>query len=81
MLEIEVTLPVPCNVRSQVTFQPTGRTFQPTEQNKDKQNPPFHATTSIKGHKQEEAIHLPKRFQWVNISVLIVNDSSQDQTV
>ena len=38
-------------------------------------------TTSIKRHKQEEAIHLPKRFHWVNISVQSVNDSLQDQTV
>ena len=29
----------------------------------------FYVTTSIKGHNQREAIHLPKRFQWVNISV------------
>ena len=41
----------------------------------------FHVTTSIKGHNQREAIHLPKRFQWVNISVQSVNDSLQDQTV
>ena len=38
-------------------------------------------TTSIKGHNQGEAVHLPKRFQWVNISVQSVNDSLQDQTV
>ena len=41
----------------------------------------FYVTTSIKGHNQREAIHLPKRFQWVNISVQSVNDSLQDQTV
>ena len=41
----------------------------------------FYVTTSIKGHNQGEAIHLPKRFQWVNISVQSVNDSLQDQTV
>ena len=35
----------------------------------------------VKGHNQREAIHLPKRFQWVNISVQSVNDSLQDQTV
>ena len=39
-----------------------------------------YVTTSIKGHNQE-AVHLPKRFQWVNISVQSVNDSLQDQTV
>ena len=38
-------------------------------------------TTSIKGYNQGEAVHLPKRFQWVNISVQSVNDSLQDQTV
>ena len=37
--------------------------------------------TSIKGYNQGETIHLPKRFQWVNISVQSVNDSLQDQTV
>ena len=41
----------------------------------------FYVTTSIKGHNQREAIHLQKRFQWVNISVQSVNDSLQDQTV
>ena len=41
----------------------------------------FYVTTSIKGHNQREAIHLPKRFQWVNISVQSVNNSLQDQTV
>ena len=41
----------------------------------------FYVTTSIKGHNQREAIHLPKRFQWVNISVQSVNASLQDQTV
>ena len=41
----------------------------------------FYVITSIKGHNQREAIHLPKRFQWVNISVKSVNDSLQDQTV
>ena len=41
----------------------------------------FYVTTSIKGHNQREAIHLPKRFQWVHISVQSVNDSLQDQTV
>ena len=41
----------------------------------------FYVTTSTKGHNQREAIHLPKRFQWVNISVQSVNDSLQDQTV
>ena len=41
----------------------------------------FYVTTSIKGHNQREAFHLPKRFQWVNISVQSVNDSLQDQTV
>ena len=41
----------------------------------------FYVTTSIKGRNQREAIHLPKRFQWVNISVQSVNDSLQDQTV
>ena len=41
----------------------------------------FYVTTSIKGHNQREAIHLSKRFQWVNISVQSVNDSLQDQTV
>ena len=41
----------------------------------------FYVTTSIKGHNQREAIHLPKRFQWVNISVQSVNDSLQGQTV
>ena len=41
----------------------------------------FYVTTSIKGHNQREAIHLPKRFQWVNISFQRVNDSLQDQTV
>ena len=41
----------------------------------------FYVTTSIKGYNQREAIHLPKRFQWVNISVQSVNDSLQDQTV
>ena len=41
----------------------------------------FYVITSIKGHNQREAIHLPKRFQWVNISVQSVNDSLQDQTV
>ena len=39
----------------------------------------FYVTTSIKGHNQREAIYLPKRFQWVNISVQSVNDSLQDQ--
>ena len=29
----------------------------------------FYITTSIKGHNQREAIHLPKRFQLVSISV------------
>ena len=38
-------------------------------------------TTSIKGYNQEEAVHLLKRFQWVNISVQSVNDILQDQTV
>ena len=41
----------------------------------------LYVTTSIKGHNQREAIHLPKQFQWVNISVQSVNDSLQDQTV
>ena len=41
----------------------------------------FYVTTSIKGHNEREPIHLPKRFQWVNISVQSVNDSLQDQTV
>ena len=41
----------------------------------------LYVTTSIKGHNQREAIHLPKQFQWVNISVQNVNDSLQDQTV
>ena len=41
----------------------------------------LYVTTSIKGHNQCEAIHLPKQFQWVNISVQSVNDSLQDQTV
>ena len=41
----------------------------------------LYVTTSIKGHNQREAFHLPKRFQWVNISVQSVNDSLQDQTV
>ena len=41
----------------------------------------FYVTTCIKGHNQREAIHLHKRFQWVNISVQSVNDSLQDQTV
>ena len=41
----------------------------------------FYVTTSIKGHNQREAIHLPKRFQWINISVQSENDSLQDQTV
>ena len=41
----------------------------------------FYVTTSIKGHNQRVANHLPKRFQWVNISVQSVNDSLQDQTV
>ena len=41
----------------------------------------FYVTASIKGHNQREAIHLPKQFQWVNISVQSVNDSLQDQTV
>ena len=39
-----------------------------------------YVTVSIKGHNQREAIHLPKRFQWVNISVQSVNDSLLDQT-
>ena len=38
-------------------------------------------TTSIKGCNQRAASHLPKRFQWFNISVQSVNDSLQDQTV
>ena len=37
--------------------------------------------TSIKGYKQGEAVYLPKRFQWANVSVQSVNDSLQDQTV
>ena len=41
----------------------------------------LYVTTSIKGHNQREPIHLPKQFQWVNISVQSVNDSLQDQTV
>ena len=41
----------------------------------------FYVATSIKGHNQREAIHLQKKFQWVNISVQSVNDSLQDQTV
>ena len=41
----------------------------------------LYVTTSIKGHNHREAIHLPKRFQLVNISVQSVNDSLQDQTV
>ena len=41
----------------------------------------LYVTTSIKGNNQRETIHLPKRFQWVNISVQSVNDSLQDQTV
>ena len=41
----------------------------------------FYVTTSIKGHNQRVAIHLPKRFQWVNISVQSLNDSLQGQTV
>ena len=41
----------------------------------------FYVTTSIKGYNQREAIHLPKQFQWVNISVQSVNDSLHDQTV
>ena len=41
----------------------------------------LYVTASIKGHNQRETIHLPKRFQWVNISVQSVNDSLQDQTV
>ena len=40
----------------------------------------LYVTTSIKGHNQGETIHLPNRFQWVNISVQSVNDSLQDQT-
>ena len=38
-------------------------------------------TLSINGHRQGEAVYLPKRLQWVNISVQSVNDSLQDQTV
>ena len=34
-----------------------------------------------KGHNQGEAVHLTKRFQWVNINVQSVNDSLQDQIV
>ena len=41
----------------------------------------LYVTTSIKGHNQREVIHLPNRFQWVNISVQIMNNSLQDQTV
>ena len=41
----------------------------------------FYIITSIKEHNQREAIHLPKRFQWVIISVQSVNDSLQDLTV
>ena len=41
----------------------------------------LYITTSIKGYNQGEAVHLPERFQWVNISVQSVNDSLQDQTV
>ena len=40
-----------------------------------------YATTSIKGYNQGEAVRLPNRLQWVNISVPSVNDSLQDQTV
>ena len=41
----------------------------------------LYVTTSIKGYNQGETVHLPKRFQWVNISVQSVNDSLPDQTV
>ena len=41
----------------------------------------LYVTTSIKGYNQGETVHLPKRFQWVNISVQSVNDSLQDKTV
>ena len=41
----------------------------------------LYVTTSIKGYNLEEFVYLPKRFQWVNISVQSVNDSLQDQTV
>ena len=41
----------------------------------------LYVTTSIKVYYQGDASHLPKRFQWVNISVQSVNDSMHDQTV
>ena len=41
----------------------------------------LYVTTSIKAYNQGEAVHLPKRLQWVNISVPSLNDSLQDQTV
>ena len=36
---------------------------------------------NLKKHEHGVAVHLPKRFQWVNISVQIVNDSLHAQTV
>ena len=34
-------------------------------------------TWIINGHRQGEAVYLPERLQWVNISVQSVNDSLQ----